>query len=60
MPGTESQASANAILERLRAAINQHDLDELAACFEPDYIVRTENPPGKKEGVAPYHPVAPV
>ena len=60
MPGTESEASANAVLERLRVAINQHYLDALAACFEPDYIVRTENPPGKQRGVPPYHPAAPV
>jgi ketosteroid isomerase-like protein len=33
----ESESSPTAVLERLQRAINQHDLDALAACFEPDY-----------------------
>lgn len=34
---TGEQTSPTTITERLRRAINQHDLDALAACFEPDY-----------------------
>jgi hypothetical protein len=33
----ESESGTTAVLERLREAINRHDLDALAACFEPDY-----------------------
>jgi ketosteroid isomerase-like protein len=33
----ESESSPTAVLERLQWAINQHDLDALAACFDPDY-----------------------
>lgn len=37
MTGMESESSPTAVLERLQRAINQHDLDALAACFAPDY-----------------------
>ncbi len=37
MTDMESESSPTAVLERLRRAINQHDLDALAACFDPDY-----------------------
>ncbi len=37
MPGMQSESSPTAVLERLRRAINRHDLDAMAACFEPDY-----------------------
>jgi ketosteroid isomerase-like protein len=33
----ESGSSTTAVLERLREAVNRHDLDALAACFDPDY-----------------------
>ena len=33
----ESGSSITDVLQRLREAINRHDLDALAACFEPDY-----------------------
>jgi ketosteroid isomerase-like protein len=34
----ESEPSpTTAVLARLQRAINQYDLDALAACFEPDY-----------------------
>jgi len=33
----ESGSSTTDVLQRLREAINRHDLDALAACFEPDY-----------------------
>jgi ketosteroid isomerase-like protein len=35
-------ATALAILERLREAVNRHDLGALVACFAPDY--RSEQP----------------
>jgi ketosteroid isomerase-like protein len=38
----ESGSSTTAVLQRLREAINRHDLDALADCFEPDY--RSEFP----------------
>ncbi len=40
----EMQADSGpaAVVERLREAINRHDLDALAACFAPDY--RSEFP----------------
>ena len=36
---TEMQTESNptAVIERLQRAINQHNLDALAACFDPDY-----------------------
>jgi ketosteroid isomerase-like protein len=37
LTGMESESSPTAVLERLQRAINQHDLDALAACFDPDY-----------------------
>src|SRR4051812_30188538 len=30
--------TAAAVTERMRTAINQHDLEALAACFAPDYL----------------------
>ena len=37
LTGMESESSPTAVLERLQREINQHDLDALAACFDPDY-----------------------
>ena len=37
MASMESESGPTAVLERLRRAIDGHDLDALAACFEPDY-----------------------
>jgi ketosteroid isomerase-like protein len=37
MTSMESESSLTAVLERHQRAINHHDLDALAACFEPDY-----------------------
>ncbi len=34
---TQAEFSPTALIERLQRAINQHDLDALAACFDPDY-----------------------
>ena len=34
---TETEPGPMAVLERLHAAMNQHDLDALVACFDPDY-----------------------
>jgi ketosteroid isomerase-like protein len=33
----ESESSPTAVLERLRGAIDRHDLAAMAACFDPDY-----------------------
>jgi len=43
----QAKSSPTALIERLRRAINQHDLDALIACFDPDY--RSEQPlhPGR-------------
>jgi ketosteroid isomerase-like protein len=38
----ESESDPTAVLERLRRAIDGHDLDALADCFDPDY--RSEFP----------------
>ncbi|MBA3424276.1 MAG: nuclear transport factor 2 family protein [Rubrobacteraceae bacterium] len=38
----QTESSPIALIERLRRAINQHDLDALIACFDPDY--RSEFP----------------
>lgn len=35
--GTQTESSPTALVERLQRAINQHDLDALAACFDHDY-----------------------
>ncbi|CAN5312348.1 hypothetical protein BH24ACT19_BH24ACT19_18590 [soil metagenome] len=35
--GTQTESSPTALVEHLQQAINQHDLDALAACFDPDY-----------------------
>lgn len=37
MAETPNDLSPIAIVERIQRAINQHDLDALAACFDPDY-----------------------
>ena len=34
---TESDASPAAVIERLHAAMNRHDLDAFVACFDPEY-----------------------
>lgn len=36
--GTHGKYDPTAAVERLREAINAHDLDALAACFAPDYL----------------------
>ena len=33
--------SADAVVDRLRAAVDDHDLDALTACFAPDYVNTT-------------------
>ncbi len=40
--GTQGEPGPAAVVDRLREAINRHDLDALAACFAPDY--RSEFP----------------
>ena len=37
MTGMESESSPTAVIECLQRAINRHDLDALAACFEADF-----------------------
>ena len=37
MTNMESESVPTTVLERLRRAIDGHDLDALAACFDPDY-----------------------
>ncbi len=39
---TQPRTSPLSVIERLRDATNRHDLDALAACFDPDY--RSEFP----------------
>lgn len=34
---TRAESSPTALVERLQQAINQHDIDGLAACFDADY-----------------------
>lgn len=43
----QSDSTPVAVLERLRRAINQHDLDALAACFEPDFSGEFPAHPGR-------------
>ena len=38
----DATSEPGAVIERIRMAINRHDLDALAACFAPDY--RSEFP----------------
>ncbi len=50
VPATSTKFSPMAVIERIQEAINRHDLDALAECFEPDY--RSEFPahPGRAFG----------
>ena len=34
---SKTEADVNAVAERLRDAMNRHDLDELVNCFHPDF-----------------------
>lgn len=43
----QGESNPVAVLERLRRAINQHDLDALAACFEPDFSGEFPAHPGR-------------
>ena len=47
MKGTDDQAPA-AMVERLRRATDDHDLEALVACFSPDY--RNETPAHPERG----------
>lgn len=40
-------SSGLALIERLRAAINHHDLDSLAACFADDFLNETPAHPAR-------------
>lgn len=44
------QEDAAALIERLRRATNDHDIDALVACFSPDY--RNETPVHPERGFA--------
>jgi ketosteroid isomerase-like protein len=47
MDGQASVNSAGAMVERLVAATNAHDLDALEACFAPDYVNETPAHPAR-------------
>ncbi|HEV1998249.1 MAG TPA: nuclear transport factor 2 family protein [Candidatus Dormibacteraeota bacterium] len=45
---TQSQAPAGiAAVERLEGAINSHDIDQLVACFAPDFVSRQPAHPSR-------------
>lgn len=45
---TQSQAPAGiAAVERLEGAINAHDIDQLVACFAPDFVSRQPAHPSR-------------
>jgi ketosteroid isomerase-like protein len=48
MPSTAQPGDAAAMVERLRRATNDHNLEELVACFAPDY--RNETPAHPERG----------
>lgn len=47
---TQADTSSLAVMERLRRAINQHDLDAMAQCFAPDYRSTFPVHPGRAVG----------
>jgi ketosteroid isomerase-like protein len=50
MQTTQTAGGPAAMVERLRQATNDHDLDALVACFAPDY--RNETPAHPERGFA--------
>lgn len=45
---TQSQAPAGIVaVERLEGAINSHDIDQLVACFAPDFVSRQPAHPSR-------------
>jgi ketosteroid isomerase-like protein len=47
-PGEQTEGDVNQTIERLRDALNEHDLDALVALFDPDY--RSEQPLHPRRG----------
>jgi ketosteroid isomerase-like protein len=45
--GTEQLGGAGAMIERLRAAVDAHDLTSLGECFAPDYVNETPVHPAR-------------
>jgi ketosteroid isomerase-like protein len=48
MDGSQVESAAGAFIERLHRAVQQHDLDDLTACFAADY--RNETPAHPSRG----------
>jgi hypothetical protein len=47
MPSTLAHSAPSAVVDRLIAATNDHDLDAIVDCFSPDYVNETPAHPAR-------------